>query len=80
MSDYIEIEKSRPHTSVIRMNRPERIIPDLTERLQSEAPGNLAGDDATAMLCRTTNTGVRWRDNLLAPFRLFGKASDNTNV
>jgi enoyl-CoA hydratase len=25
MSDYIEIEKPRPHTTVIRMNRPERM-------------------------------------------------------
>ncbi len=35
-------------------------------------------DDFTIIVCRVTATGVRWRDNLLAPLRLFRKPSDDT--
>ena len=35
-------------------------------------------EDSTIMVCRVTNVGVRLRDNLLAPLRLFKRPADLT--
>ncbi len=55
---------------------------DVLERLEHNIVSlrgeNLQDDDATAMLFRVAIRGTTWRDNLLAPLRLFRKAHDNT--
>ena len=37
-------------------------------------------EDSTIIVCRVTKTGVRLRDNLLAPLRLFQRPSDSTSL
>ena len=39
-----------------------------------------AEEDSTVVVCRVTKTGVRLRDNLLAPLRLFRRPGDATAV
>ncbi len=41
---------------------------------------NRPEEDSTVIVCQVTNTGVRLRDNLLAPFRLFRRPRDQTRV
>jgi hypothetical protein len=52
----------------------------LVERVRGEHADNLTGCDATILLCRATQTPVNWRDNLLAPLRLFGATVDRTEM
>ena len=61
-----------------RGGEPRDILLDLEQKLTSINDTNLSGDDTTAILMRVTDTTPTWRDNLLAPFRLFRKAHDNT--
>ncbi len=42
--------------------------------------GNLLDDDATLILGHFSTKKVRMRDNLMAPFRLLGSVSDNTQL
>ncbi|QDT09752.1 SpoIIE family protein phosphatase [Planctomycetes bacterium K23_9] len=39
-----------------------------------------SGTDSTVVVCKVTETTVRLRDNLLAPFRLFKRAKDATKL
>ncbi len=73
-----------------------RGISDLVESLTTTTTANLPMDllssvvannptltdssDATVVLFRTTAKGVGWRDNLLAPFRLFCRAVDRVSI
>lgn len=58
--------------------RPEHLATTLVRRLREEHPRNLADEDATILVCRTTRTAPSWRDNLLAPLRLLGAVTDRT--
>lgn len=57
--------------------RPDEFVTELLERLRARGIGR-ADDDLTVLLARADGTGVRWRNNLLAPFRLFRSARDAT--
>ncbi|MFC1758256.1 PP2C family protein-serine/threonine phosphatase [Planctomycetota bacterium] len=59
---------------------PSNLVTDLVTLIQSEHTDNLATDDATAILCRATETKVAWRDNVLALFRLLRAVSDKTRI
>ena len=59
---------------------PAEVIPFLREKIGSMAAGNLVEDDASLILGHFTDTKVRMRDNLLAPFRLLGNSSDRTTL
>lgn len=58
--------------------RPSEVIPFLREAVGGMASGNLLDDDATLVLGHFTPTRVRFRDNLVAPFRLMHKPVDRT--
>jgi serine phosphatase RsbU (regulator of sigma subunit) len=60
--------------------QPAELVSSLIGRIRAEHAGNFATDDATAILCRATDTKVAWRDNLLAPFRLLRSAGDRTRI
>ena len=59
---------------------PEQVIPALVERLTGLADNNLRQDDATLLLYRATGGGPSLKNNLLAPFRMFGAAVDRTSL
>ena len=59
---------------------PSDVIPFLREQIGSMAEGNLLDDDATLILGHVRDTKVRFRDNLLAPFRLLGEVGDSTEL
>jgi serine phosphatase RsbU (regulator of sigma subunit) len=59
---------------------PSRVIPCLCENIGGLADDNLQDDDATLILGHFTQTRVRMRDNLAAPFRLLGHVSDRTRL
>jgi sigma-B regulation protein RsbU (phosphoserine phosphatase) len=63
---------------------PAAIPAALLHQRKNENPENVgrddATDDATVLLCQATDTPVSWKDNLLAPFRLFRGASDRTSL
>lgn len=57
---------------------PDAIVSSLASLLTDHGNQSANLADTTFMLCRATDRGVRWKDNLLAPFRLLGRASDRT--
>ncbi|MCU0873278.1 MAG: serine/threonine-protein phosphatase [Pirellulaceae bacterium] len=59
-------------------SRPDDLISQLLEKIIRESPQNLVHDDLTVVLLRVTGTRSRIKDNLLAPFRLFGGVADRT--
>ena len=59
-------------------SRPAELIPGLLALILKEDPDNLLQDDLTLMLLQARDTRPRLKDNLLAPFRLFGNATDAT--
>ena len=59
-------------------SRPAELIPGLLALILKEDPDNLLQDDLTLMLLQARDTRPRLKDNLLAPFRLFGRATDAT--
>ncbi len=59
-------------------SRPAELIPGLLELILREDPNNLMQDDLTLMLLQARDTRPTLKDNLLAPFRMFGKATDAT--
>jgi phosphoserine phosphatase RsbU/P len=63
----------------IEQPRPETIITQLREQISAMSQGNLLDDDATLILGHFTETKVRLRDSLLAPFRLLGSVRNNTS-
>ena len=64
----------------LELTTPELVIPTLVERLTSLADGNLQQDDATMLLIQATGGGATLKNNLLAPFRLFGPVADKTKL
>lgn len=58
---------------------PTDVIRCLRDKVASLADGNLLDDDASLILGHFTNTSVRMRDNLLAPFRLLRNVNDRTD-
>lgn len=66
--------------SELKMADSADFIPLLIERITSLAEDNLKQDDATILLCQATGRGPSLRDNLLAPFRLFGQVADRTEL
>lgn len=58
--------------------QPLDLVTRLVTQIQGVNVDNLSADDATVILCRATPTGVSWRDNVLAPFRLMRAVSDKT--
>ena len=59
---------------------PNEVIPLMREQIGSMAAGNLLDDDATMILGHVRDTKVRFRDNVLAPFRLLGSVGDKTDL
>jgi hypothetical protein len=62
------------------LNRPEDVASALIKQIRDEHVDNVNADEATVLLCHATETKVAMRDNVLAPFRLFGAVSDNTSI
>ena len=58
--------------------RPNEILTTLIDSVRSYNRGRLESEDVTLLLGRGTDQRVRWKDNLLAPFRLLRSASDGT--
>jgi hypothetical protein len=65
----IESLQDAPHT------QPDSRLAHLIGLIQGSG---LTEEDSTIMVCRVTNAGVRLRDNLLAPLRLFRRPADST--
>ena len=61
-------------------SRPSDLAAQLVTQLQREHVDNLAMSDSTVLLCRASDTGVRWQDNVLAPFRLLRAVTDRTRI
>ena len=66
--------------SQLDASNPDEMIEQLTRDLREEHSTNSGMDELTLFLCRATNTGVTWRDNVLAPLRLFRRVSDDTQI
>jgi sigma-B regulation protein RsbU (phosphoserine phosphatase) len=64
----------------ITANDPSRIVSMLVGSIQEDNPDNLTDGDSTVVLCRATKTGVGFKNNLLAPFRLLGSVCDKTRL
>ena len=60
--------------------QPGDVLARLIDRVSEENAERLGEHDATLLLCRATTRGVGWRNNLLAPWRLLGRVSDNTRL
>lgn len=56
------------------------VLEDFVDRLRLENDENMRDDEATMILSLATKARVALRDNLLAPFRLFGKVADRTQL
>jgi phosphoserine phosphatase RsbU/P len=65
----IEALQDTPHSP------PDARLAHLIQLIQGNG---VREEDSTIMVCRVTNAGVRLRDNLLAPLRLFQKPADST--
>jgi serine phosphatase RsbU (regulator of sigma subunit) len=50
-------------------DRPERILPELVQRIGERAGGSFHEDDVTLLLYRVTDRVIPMRDNLAAPWR-----------
>ena len=61
-------------------DQPAQLTARLSASVLGEHAQNLAGHDATLLLCRATDRPVTWRDNILAPFRLFRPVQDHTRI
>ena len=53
------------------MTQRHRLIPQLIEAIEAITPANLDHDDVTALLFTPNNHRFGWKDNLLAPIRVF---------
>lgn len=60
--------------------KPSEVVPALLRSIRALSEDNLADDDATLMLGEFTATGVRMRDNFLAPVRLLRGVGDRTSL
>lgn len=68
---FLEALQDSPHSRV------ESRLSHLIDLVQANNPPEI---DNTVIVCRVTKSGVRLRDNLLAPFRLFQRPSDQTQL
>ena len=59
-------------------DRPADILATLTSVITQDDSAISSENDATVMLCRATERGVGWKNNLLAPFRVLGAVADKT--
>lgn len=67
----LEALQDSPHSEPMsRLNHLVKLIRDSNQR----------EEDSTVIVCQVTKTGVRMRDNLLAPLRLFRKPKDATEL
>jgi sigma-B regulation protein RsbU (phosphoserine phosphatase) len=57
---------------------PQQFLHALIDAISGQQQNRAFDDDVTAVLVRATGTTTRWRDNLLAIFRLLGPVGDNT--
>jgi hypothetical protein len=57
--------------------RPDRLLTSLLGVLREQATAPV-GDDLTLLLARADRSGISWRNNLLAPFRLLRRTRDAT--
>lgn len=64
----------------VTATRPADILATLAEFVDGEKIAEQGENDATMILCQATDRAVGWRNNLLAPFRLFGAVRDNTRL
>lgn len=74
---------TRGVSAIIRaldVSRPAEMIPSLMQQISNLSDDNLKQDDATLLLCQATGAGPSFKDNLLAPFRLFGSVADRTTL
>ena len=55
-------------------------LPRLTHLIRLIQDNGPPEEDSTVIFCRVTKEGVRLRDNLLAPLRLFRRPADSTAV
>lgn len=58
--------------------QPDRLLAALLAALHEQAAAPV-GDDLTLLLARADRSGVPWRNNLLAPFRLLQRTRDATH-
>jgi serine phosphatase RsbU (regulator of sigma subunit) len=63
----------------IDAGRPANFVSSLIARIEGANAANLRDHDATVILCRAAKRRVGWRNNLLAPFRLFRSVNDETH-
>ncbi len=70
------LERVRQHDP----SQPSELVTRLAKQLQGEHTDNLTTTDSTVLLCRASDTGVRWQDNVLAPFRLLRSVTDRTRI
>ncbi len=61
-------------------NQPATLISKLANQIRGEHAANNSTEGETLLLCRCTDTGVAWRENLLAPLRIVRGVSDNTSL
>jgi serine phosphatase RsbU (regulator of sigma subunit) len=61
-------------------SKPELVIPNVLNALDSLHSANLDEDDLTVMLIEATGTKSTVKDNLLAPFRLLRPPRDATEL
>lgn len=79
-NQYLGVDGLLERLARIDAEQPSKIPARLAAQIQNENAANLAADDATIILSRVTDNRVRWKDNLLAPFRLLGSVSDKTQL
>lgn len=60
--------------------KPADIVSTLMTQVDGEATEQMGDNDATVILCQARDRGVGWKNNLLAPFRLFGSVADRTQL
>lgn len=59
---------------------PAKLVSSLVTKVVDEHPDNFASNDVSIVLCQAAKRSVGWKNNLLAPFRLLGSVSDNTEL
>jgi serine phosphatase RsbU (regulator of sigma subunit) len=60
------------------VRNPEAIGREIVQGVRREHDGNLRCEDATICVCQGSPAKVPWKDNFLAPMRLFRPVSDQT--
>jgi sigma-B regulation protein RsbU (phosphoserine phosphatase) len=64
----------------VAVEHPSDIVGELTRTIQDEHLDNFCEQDATIILSRASTIRVGLKNNLLAPFRLLCRVSDNTHL